>query len=223
MTGYYIQKNWRFVLLAGGVCIALFLVIQNVDFGWISKSMTDKGTNIGYQRCLEQNKGQGLEDAALGRLCRKKHEQLIHPKYQAKGGYAETVQLEERFSQYGQGIASLRPFLSDREILVRIRAKIDELRAQGWSEKQIRELDRPWSFSGWIENKSDDMIITSFAVEVKHEDNKDSSGRPIIETLQIEDVWIEPGRNTISKNLVCNLNPKRNVFKSGKSFCMIGA
>ena len=47
----------------------------------------NKGTNIGYMRCLEKNKDQGIGNNTVEALCKKKHEKSIYAKLEGKAGY----------------------------------------------------------------------------------------------------------------------------------------
>jgi hypothetical protein len=62
-------------------------------------------------------------------------------------------------------------------------------------------------FKGWLKNKSDNKIITSFTITIKHEDNKDNSGKPIEERQEIDGLWVEPLQVSGFSSLPLNYTP----------------
>ena len=48
------------------------------------------------------------------------------------------------------------------------------------------------SFSGSFENKSRGFVITTIKVGISHKDNVDDDGKPIVERLVADNLWVEP-------------------------------
>ena len=71
------------------------------------------------------------------------------------------------------------------------------------------------TYSGTIENKTNDKIITSFEIHVSHDDNIDSGGKKIIEKIPVE-TWILPNQSEKIRTSELKFHPKRNRVSEGE-------
>jgi hypothetical protein len=100
-----------------------------------------KGTLIEYNKCIENNKNQGLNESVLQELCLRKHQQDI------TGEIDLGVKVAYEYDFYA----------------------------------------KKYAFSGYIENKSHDYVVTYAQLFVNHKEN------PGIEIIELEWLLIQPG------------------------------
>jgi hypothetical protein len=71
------------------------------------------------------------------------------------------------------------------------------------------------NYSGTVENKTNDKIITSFEIHVSHDDNIDSSGKKITEIIPFE-IWILPNQSKKIYRSDLKFHPKQNRLYEGE-------
>ncbi|MFC1505199.1 hypothetical protein ACFL5W_01650 [Thermodesulfobacteriota bacterium] len=63
-------------------------------------------------------------------------------------------------------------------------------------------------FKVWLKNNSDNVVITSLKLDIKHKDNKDKNGNIIAETILIDNLWIEPNSSDAFSSYELKFQPK---------------
>jgi hypothetical protein len=167
------------------------------------------GTNIGYKRCVDKNRTEGLSEHALESLCKEHHESARNVPIDGKAGYY-FYRDKNPFDVFDE--------LTENQVSG---AKGNPQRPKTAEEylKKFEKIDKAkvvWcEFNGDFTNKSKEFIITSFEVAIKHQDNRDPQDTPIEEKHKIRDLWIEPGMFQHFSITILKYIPKENRTDKG--------
>lgn len=152
----------------------------------------DKGTNIGFMKCVEDNKGAGLASQVVRAQCLERH-------------------AKEFVSADIDGYAYYSSFEDPRYRGLEASEKKKDKKSKK-KDDFLSFLDDFYNceFAGKITNKEKDKIITGFNITIAHKDNKDNSGNQILEEHMFNDVYIQPGNDY--EFTICNV--KINKYDS---------
>lgn len=121
------------------------------------------GTAIGYQKCIDRNKVQGLNPELIANLCKEENQIAIYARFDGNA----------RYNKEEKAITVPKPLPSTDSGFVPV--------------AEVR-----YSFQGYIKNTSKDLITTRFTIGISHNENVDATGKVIVERHSFP-AWIEPG------------------------------
>jgi hypothetical protein len=189
----------------------LFLFLTGFSLGGFVDDVRFKGTSVGVTKCVERNKQEGVPHDLIKRRCINENQKELESNIlTGSTGYnpiETSYQISNMFqkSNYEKycvnGKDSLNLMIFNRDTS----STHDNLHSC-----EITEWSGKSRYSGTVENKTNDKIITSFEIHVSHDDNIDSSGKKITEIIPFE-IWILPNQSREIKTSELKFHPRRDT------------
>jgi hypothetical protein len=185
----------------------LFLLLTGFSLGGFVDDLKFKGTSIGVSKCIDRNKQDEVPHSLIKKRCVDENEKRFERNVLAgKSGYSliYTTQLisinligtlyesSESYTKY-----CVNKEVSSKELISGTNGS--SCRKHTWTGKS--------KFSGTLNNKSNDKIITYLEVHINHADDPDI-------TKLIYDVWILPNESFRFSEEELVFQPEQNKIDS---------
>ena len=191
----------------------LFLLLTGFSLGGFVDNVRFKGTSVGVTKCVERNKQEGVPHQLIKRRCVDENQKKLEKNVVTGSAGYDSIKTRsytssimdklgyEKYCVNGKNSSNLE--ISDRDI------------GTGYGSCYVTTWTGKSTYSGTIENKTNDKIITSFEIHVSHDDNIDSGGKKIIEKIPVE-TWILPNQSEKIRTSELKFHPKRNRVSEGE-------
>jgi hypothetical protein len=199
----------------------LFLLLTGFSLGGFVDNVRFKGTSVGVTKCVERNKQEGVPHQLIKKRCVDENQKkLVNDVITGSSGYnpintRRTINKSFSSSDYERYCINGKDSLN-LEITNRVTFDDrDTLNSRLYTSCVVTTWTGKSTYSGTIENKTNDKIITSFEIHVSHDDNIDSGGKKIIEKIPVE-TWILPNQSEKIRTSELKFHPKRNRVSEGE-------
>jgi hypothetical protein len=192
----------------------LFLLLTGFSLGGFVDNVRFKGTSVGVTKCVERNKQEGVPHQLIKSRCVDENQKKLEKNVVTGSAGYDSIKTRsytssimdklgyEKYCVNGKNSSNLE--ISDRDI------------GTGYGSCYVTTWTGKSTYSGTIENKTNDKIITSFEIHVSHDDNIDSSGKKITEIIPFETWWILPNQSKEFKTFELKFHPKRDRLYEGE-------
>ena len=187
----------------------LFLLLTGFSLGGFVDNVRFKGTSVGVTKCVERNKQEDVPHQLIKKRCVDENQKkLENDVITGSSGYhpnktRHTIRKSSPSDYEKYCINGKDSF--DMEITNRLTNKTSHY----FTRCVVTTWNGKSTYSGTVENKTNDKIITSFEIHVSHDDNIDSSGKKITEIIPFE-IWLLPNQSKKIKTSELKFHPKRN-------------
>ena len=191
----------------------LFLFLTGFNLGGFVDNVRFKGTSVGVTKCVERNKQEGVPHQLIKSRCVDENQKKLEKNVVTGSAGYHPIKNSYRIPKWRDKIGYEKYCINGKESLNL------EIFNRDTSRNNERCEITTWTgkstYSGTIENKTNDKIITSFEIHVSHDDNIDSSGKKITEIIPFE-IWILPNQSKKFETSELKFHPKRNRVSGGE-------
>ena len=169
------------------------MFLTGFSLGGFIDDVRFKGTSVGITKCVDRNKQEGVPHHLIKRRCiNENQKELENNVLTGSSGYRPIT--------YEREIANI--YISPRDTVPNTKYEKFCINSKDSLNQEVtKRFKNQWcrvtfwtgksKYSGTVENKTKDKIITSFEIHVSHDDNIDSNRKKITEIIPFE-TWILP-------------------------------